>query len=227
MHEYTKLLLQASDEKYKIFSQKLKSGEKYEILGVKMPAIKEIVKYSTQNPTLTQSFLNEKHIFLEEWMLHGLILSTIKNVNALLVELERFVPYIDGWAVCDCFCASLKIVAKNRELFLQKIKEWASSPAPYTIRFAIVLLLDYFCLPEYSKKIHDIVANINSEHYYVKMAIAWLYSVLLVKDYGNTVKYFEKPVFDKFTHNKAIQKSIESFRIDTKKKKYLQTLKVK
>ena len=139
--------------------------------------------------------------------------------------IDRFVLKIDNWAVCDSFCAALKSAKKNKSEFFDYIQKYLYSKSEFEIRFAVVMLLDYFIDDEYIETIFKICEQVRHEGYYVKMAVAWLLSVCVVKFPEKTVDYLKQDTLDIFTHNKAIQKARESFRVSDELKIYLNTLK--
>ena len=226
MHQITKRLIENIDLTYKDFSKKLIPDTKLKILGVRVPIIKKLAKEYKNTPT-AQAFLSEDHIYYEEWFLHGLLISQIKDFNKAISLTEEFLPHIDNWGICDSFSASLKIFLKYPHEVYERILTWLKSDRPYVKRFAIVVLLDYFLDSNFDSKILTITSAIISDNYYVNMAIAWLFSVALVKHYNETITFIEQRTLPRFVHNKAIQKAIESFRISQDKKTYLRTLKIK
>lgn len=225
MHLFTKKLLSLKDEKYCEFSKKLIPDTKKEIIGVRAPLIKKIIK-ENNDFMLVSNFFQEKHVFHEEFLLHGLLIATIKDVNQTLNLLSDFVNHIDNWAVCDSTVSALKIFKKYPKQALDFAKKCILSPKPYVVRFGIVILLDYFLDDNFSNEIITLVKKINSENYYVNMAIAWFFSVALVKQYDSTISIILEKNLPKFVHNKSIQKAVESFRIEKDKKDYLRKLKV-
>ena len=224
MSELTEILKEKANDEYAAFTKKLVPDTAYPILGIKLPDIKEIAK--RVSPSVAEDFFNERHVYYEEYMLHGLMICGIKNGKVLDV-LNDFLPFIDNWAICDSVSASIKKLSKNKDELLTYIKKWLSSDKPYTLRFAIVTLMNYYINDEYLSIANELVLSVKSEHYYVNMAIAWYLSVALVKYYDDTVKIIEKKTLPKFIQNKTISKARESFRISDDKKAYLKTLKIK
>ena len=161
--------------------------------------------------------------------MHGLIIAQEKeNVSKLLSELKAFMPHIDNWAICDSVVASLKAFKKDETAILDFVRESIDSDMVYAVRFGIVTLLDYFIKEEYLDEILRITLPLETEEYYINMAIAWLYSVMLVKYYDFTIKIFEtRLIKNVLVHNKAIQKARESLRVSDERKKYLYSLKIK
>ncbi len=228
MIDFTNLLLEKRDEKYKEFSKKLIPDTNLPIIGVRTPAIKQLANYLTKEYyEECFKFVNQTHTYYEEVLLSSEIISKIYNSpNELIVAVERFLPKIDNWAICDCFASSLKKVKKYREIFLKSIINWLNSAHIYTIRFAINLLLRYYIDKEYVKTTISLTKDIKSDEYYVNMALSWLWCECLIKFYDISVKYIESKKLTKFVQNKSIRKCIESYRIIQDKKSYLKTLKI-
>lgn len=223
----TEQLSNNANEKYREFSKKLIPDTDYKIIGVRTPIIKNIAKNAVKTNGC-YAFLTEKHELYEEYFLHGIILGYLKtDFFDLIEEIEKFLPYIDNWAICDSTVAGLKIFKKHPDKVLDRVKIWIKSENPYTVRFGIVTLLDYYLDDNFSSAILELVANIKSEHYYIKMAAAWFFSIALIKRYESTISYLTENRLEKFVHNKSIQKAMESYRINDKEKVYLKTLKIK
>ena len=162
--------------------------------------------------------------YFEENMLHGIIISNMKECDKAISELEKFLPYVDNWAVCDTI--SPKVFKKNREKIITKILLWIKSDHTYICRFGIGMIMQLYLEDEYFKTSYlDIVAKIRIEDYYINMMRAWTFQGVLVKQWKEAIVYIEKELLDKFTHNKTISKSCESYRIDKEKKEYLSSLK--
>lgn len=228
--DITKGLQKLQDEEYRAFHAKLMPEIEYErIIGVRTPQLRAYAK-QIAGEFCVEEFLQElPHYYYEENNLHGALLNLRYKKEAelgeLLEQLERFLPYVDNWATCDML--SPKLFKKNLPLVYERIKEWVKSEDTYTIRFGIVTLLGYFLDDAFVPEMLELAAGVESEEYYVKMAVAWYFSIALVKQYAVTVPYFEQPRLEPWTHNKAIQKAIESRRIDEEVKDYLRTLKIK
>ena len=140
-------------------------------------------------------------------------------------ELERFLPYVDNWATCDQM--SPKIFKKHREELLESIRRWISSTETYTIRFGVGMLMEHFLDEDFDPDYPEMVAGLRSDEYYVNMMIAWYFATALAKQYDVILPFIENRRLDTWTHNKAIQKSVESYRITPEQKTYLKTLKIK
>ena len=221
-------LVKNSEEKYRDFNKKLIPDTTYEVLGVRTPVVKKLAAKVAENEQAKKAFLSAEHRFYEEWLLHGLVIAEEKeNVSDVLTNLRLFMPRINTWAICDTVVSALKIFKEHKIEAMEFVKELLTSEMTYSVRFAVVILLDYFIEKEYLKEITELTLPIKSGEYYIDMAVAWLYSVMLVKEFDFTVKILEEKRLPRFTHNKAIQKAIESFCIPNDKKQYLKTLKIK
>ena len=222
------LLKERLSEKLKDFSAKLLPGtERERILGVKVPELRKLAK-EIANSGDYRGFLEEKHYYLEETLLHGLILGYAKlTTEALIGEIEKFLPFADNWMVTDCTASGLKAVKKNRDAFYLKCLEWLESEREYTVRFAVVVLLGYYLDDDFRKDIPALLARYDTDSYYINMAIAWYFSVALVKHYEAVIGLFtSNAIQNKWVHNKSIQKALESRRISPERKAFLKTLKV-
>lgn len=235
MRDITKGLIALQDKEYKAFHEKLMPTiDPDNIIGVRTPMLrnygKEVFKSAKADVKLAQEldvFLNTlPHQYYEENNLHFVLLELkYKDLDKFMEKLEVFLPYIDNWATCDMI--SGKVFKKDLDTVYQKVLEWVKSEHTYTVRFGVVTLLKHYLDDAFDEKHLQLVAGIKSEEYYINMAIAWYFSIALVKQYESTIGYFEKPVLEKWAHNKAIQKAIESYRIDVDTKNYLRTLKIK
>ncbi|MBR5127040.1 MAG: DNA alkylation repair protein [Roseburia sp.] len=226
METITKELFELRDESYFQFHKKLipEIPEEH-IIGVRTPMLRTYAKEVAKRPEV-YAFLQElPHTYYEENNLHGALLGLLyKDVESYLIELEKFLPYVDNWATCDMM--GPKVFKKNLPLVYEHVKKWVASRDTYTVRFGVVTLLGYFLEDAFLPEMLDLVAGIESEEYYIKMAVAWYFSMALVKQYDATIPYLQKQVMPTWTHNKAIQKAIESYQIDKATKEYLRSLKV-
>jgi len=219
-------LLENRDEKYADFNARLiPTIERSKILGVRMPILRKITK-SRYTELEENGFLKKlPHKYQEENLIHGIMISEIQNLELCIRELDRFLPFVDNWAVCDVL--SPNVLKNNREETLRKVDLWSRSECAYTVRFAISVLMQYFLDKEFNDKYLEMVANIHSEEYYVKMVIAWFFATALAKQWDYAVIYLENNRLDVWVHNKTIQKARESLRILEDKKGYLKGLKRK
>ena len=226
MEEIRKNLFALQDETYRAFHAKLMPNIAYErIIGVRTPILRAYAKEVAKEPYVEEFLKELPHQYYEENNLHGALLSHLyKNVEEYITELNKFLPYVDNWATCDMM--SPKVFKKDLSLVYEHVKKWLKSDETYIVRVGIVTLLGYFLDDAFKPEMLDLVAGVQSEEYYVKMAVAWYFSIALIKQYETTIPYFTKPVLDVWTQNKALQKAVESYRIDNETKKNLRELKV-
>ena len=219
------LLFQVQDKGYRDFQSKLIPTIQAEtIIGVRTPAIRNLAKEYAKDPESAAFLMQLPHTYYDENILHALLVAEIKDYDTCVKEVERFLPYVDNWAVCDIF--SPKVFRKNKDKLLEKIKEWAASDHPYTCRFGMEMLMTHFLDEDFRPEYLEIPAAVHSEEYYVNMMIAWFYATALAKLWDAAVSYIEEKRLNPWTHNKTIQKARESYRITPEQKEYLKTLKV-
>ena len=222
-------ILENRDLEYREFHKKLIPNiEEGKILGLRS-AIAHTIAKKYANTSAGEDFLHSlPHRYYDENIVHAFMLGRIKKDKGAIKDLiTEFLPYVDNWAVCDGLCAHLKSFFKSPEDVYDFVLECVKSKEPYTIRFGLVCLLDYYISDTYIDDILSICKSVKSEEYYVNMAIAWLISFCLIKEYEKTISLIEKRTLDKWVHNKSIQKALESYRVPLDKKDYLRSLKIK
>lgn len=223
--EYINYLISIKEEKYKQFHSKL-CFTKYEILGIRLPIIRKIVKQISK--TNYEDFLKlTKSNYYEEVMIEGLVISNIKEEQLFNKYFNKYITKIDNWGICDSFCNSLDIVTKNPSKYFNLCKELSLSNEEFISRVGLIIILNYYVKEEYLQDIFNILDSITSDKYYINMAQAWLICELYIYYPQVTENYLKKNKLNKFTHNKAISKIRESYRISKEKKEYLNTLKRK
>lgn len=218
-------LFRLQDKGYKQFHAKLiPSVSSDTVIGVRTPDLKKLAKILPLN--IKENFIKQlPHKYYEENNLHAFVICNISDFESCIIEIERFLPYIDNWATCDGLRP--KCFIKNRALLMEYIDKWMKSSHTYTIRFGIEMLMTHF-LDEYFEVKHlKKVANIKSDEYYVNMMCAWYFATALAKQYDSTLPVLENNILPVWVHNKSIQKAVESFRITNEQKSYLKTLKRK
>lgn len=226
MTEIQKILFSYEDKEYKEFNSKLIPNiDKNVQIGVRIPNIRKIAKEISGSKLAEEFTASLPHQYFEENNLHGYLIEKIKDFDECLQETEKFLPYIDNWATCDTI--SPKAFKKNLPKIEEKIKEWLSSDNTYTVRFAIGMLMKFFLDDEFKAEHLLWVKEIKSDEYYINMMRAWYFATAMAKKREETFPFFNDKKLDKWTHNKAIQKCVESYRISSDDKKYLKTLKVK
>ena len=219
-------LFQLQDLGYRNFHSKLMPNVcKDKIIGVRVPQLRKFAKELNKSE-LKAEFLNTlPHKYYEEDNLHAFLIEQIKDYDECIFALDKFLLFVDNWATCDMMTP--KVLGTNTEKLYEKIEEWAKSEHIYTVRFAIVTLMKFFMNERLDKKHLNLLLSIKSDEYYINMAIAWYIATALASRWDIVIPYIEKQKFDKWVHNKAIQKAVESYRITKEQKEYLKTLKIK
>lgn len=222
--EIQERLKNLKDETYRDFQSKLVPNiSKETILGVRTPALRTLAK-NLKGTKEAEEFLKElPHTYYEENLLHFFLISFIKDFDECAKEVERFLPYVDCWPVSDQ--ASPKVFAKNHEKLLPLIQTWIASDHVYTKRFGIRMLMNEFLGEDFKPKYLEWVSKVEGEDYYIKMMVAWYFATALAKQYDESVVYIEERRLEPWTHKKAIQKAVESFRVSEEHKQYLKTLR--
>lgn len=217
-------LLSLKDDKNALFVAKLIPNiDPKTILWTKIPVLRNLAKEFKNSPEKENFLKIIPHKFFEENLLHVIFLESEKDFDKAVLELEKFLPFIDNWSVCDT--SSPKIFKKYPNETLQKIKIWIKSEKVYTIRYAIWLLLSNFLDENFSADLLELVAKVKNDDYYVQMMQAWFFATALAKQYDATISLLESKKLEPFVQNKTIQKSRESQRISSETKKYLLNLK--
>ena len=212
-------LLNNQDIEYREFHSRLvPTIEKDKIIGVRLPELRKLGKGLKNNDFAWD--------YYEELMLHGFYIGYAKlTFDERLALLDEFVPKIDNWAVCDCVCSTLKFINKNKAEFLEYLKKYMYSSREYEIRFAAVILMDYYIDDEYVDFTVEYLKSIKSDYYYVNMAVAWALSVAFVKYRDKVMPLIESGCLTKEIHNMTISKIRDSFRVDKETKVYLKGLR--
>lgn len=208
-----------ADESYKVFHKKLLKNENIKVIGVRVPTLRKIAK---EYINCVDELLSYPDEFYEVTFVKLTAVSYLKY-EEFIKYVDRCVPLIDNWASCDCFCA--KCIARHREEFLPYILKFSGESGEYCQRFALVTLLHFYVEEKYANLIFETVENSDREKYYVHMAAAWLIAEMLVKHYEITKSFLLKNSLDIKTHNKAIQKAAESYRLSDERKMYLKGIK--
>jgi len=224
MEKIVDRLFLEQDISYRDFNCKLiPNVDKKLFIGVRVPVIKKIAKEMINDGSYV-AFINElPHYYFEENMLHSYIISSGKNLDEVINNINDFLPWVDNWAVSDAI--NPKIFKNNDKRVYEEIEKWIKSEKTYAIRVGLVSLLNYYLDDHFSSNIFNLVNGIRNDDYYVKMAIAWFYSYALIKKYEETIGFFEGNFLDKWIHNKGIQKAIESYRISNERKEILRKLR--
>lgn len=209
------------EEKYKEFSSKLMpTVSRDKVIGIRTPILR---KYAKDLENYDEFLTDLPHKYFEEDNLHAFLIERERDFEKCIEMLDTFLPFVDNWATCDSM--KPKVLKKEPEKLLVHIKRWIKSKDVYTVRYAINLLMSFYLDENFASDYLDLVANVKSEEYYINMMQSWYFATALAKQYNATVPYIENNVLDEWTHNKTIQKSIESFRITEEHKNYLKKIK--
>lgn len=224
--EIVQSLFESQDTQYRDFQSKLIPNiEKESIIGVRTPILRTLAKNYAKRNDISE-FLNElPHKYFEENQLHAFIISQINDFDRSVFEVCRFLPFVDNWATCDQM--SPKSFKKNKEELIKYIEQWLKSSEVYTVRFAVGMLMTHYLDEDFKLDYPDMAASIRSDEYYVNMMTAWYFATALAKHYDEALPYIKENKLDVWTHNKAVQKAVESRRITPEQKAYLKTLKRK
>ena len=222
----TNELFAHKDIKYKNFHQKLMPTVNPDlVIGVRVPVLRKLAKDFIKQEESKDFLKALPHKYYEENNIHAFVIEQIKDFNEAIYETEIFLPFIDNWATCDMF--QPKIFKKHKKELLERIKTWIKSEKTYTVRYAINQLMTHFLDEDFNPDFLKSVADIKSDEYYINMMRAWYFATALAKQYNETLPYITEKKLDVWTHNKTIQKAVESNRISVETKVYLKSYKIK
>ena len=214
------------DTKYRDFQVKLIPGSDPEtMIGVRTPDFRSYAKELLKRGDVSEFLSELPHRYFDENQLHAFILSDMKDYETCVREVERFLPYVDNWATCDQM--SPKVFKKHKTELLEHVKLWLDSDKTYTVRFGVGMLMEHFLDGDFEISYPEMVCQIKSQEYYVNMMRAWYFATALTKQYESSIVFIENKKLDVWTHNKAIQKALESYRVTPERKEYLRSLKIK
>ena len=218
-------LFALQDTEYQVFQSKLMPTIPPEtVIGVRTPLLRKRAKELAGTPQ-AESFLHDlPHRYYEENNLHAFLIEKIRDYDTALAETERFLPYINNWATCDCFCP--KVFAKHKEELLISIRRWLGSDQTYTVRYAMGMLMRYYLDEDFQPEYLAWVAGVHSEEYYLNMMRAWYFATALAKQPDAALPWLTDRRLDVWTHNKTIQKAAESYRIPPEMKQQLRELRI-
>ena len=229
-----KMLFELQDKEYKAFSEKLMpTVDPFCVIGVRTPELRNLAKKLLKEQKtdedvkkMVREFLAAlPHRYYEENNLHAFIIEGMKDYEDCMKAVDIFLPYVDNWATCDQM--SPAVFKKHLPKLLVKVDEWIKSDHTYTVRYGIGMLMRYYLDDAFKTEYPERVLSVQSDEYYVKMMVAWYFATALAKQYEAILPYIEQKRMETWTHNKAIQKAIESRRITEEQKVYLRSLKVK
>ena len=226
MNEITERLLSLADEAYRQFQIPLMpTVDPERVIGVRTPVLRRLAK-ELAGTASAEAFLQAlPHTYYEENNLHAFLVEQIRDYDTCIAAIDAFLPYVDNWSTCDGW--SPKVLSHHPAELLEKIREWMASERPYTVRFGIGMLQRYFLDERFSPEYLEWVAAIDCQEYYVRMMVAWYFATALAKQYATAVAFIEQYRLSPWTHNKTIQKAIESYRVTADHKEHLKRYKHK
>ena len=221
-----KRLFSMQDCAYQAFQRKLMPTVAPErVIGVRTPLLRNLAKELSGTPQAEQFLRSLPHEYYEENNLHAFLVENIRDYGTALAETEAFVPYIDNWATCDCFCP--KVFAKHKSEPISSIRQWLASEKLFTVRYAMGMLMRYYLDEAFRPEYLAWVAGVQSEEYYLNMMRAWFFATALSKQPQAALPWLTERRLDVWTHNKTIQKAAESFRVPPDLKARLRELRIR
>lgn len=223
MQDITEELKSLADVEYREFHKKLIKLPEERILGVRTPALRSYAKQLIKDGKADVFLSDLPHFYYDENQLHAFIVSELKDFGRAVAETDRLLPYVDNWATCDQLRP--KCFKMHHTELIGQVYKWLESDKTYTVRFGIGMLLVHYLDDDFRPEYMETVSRIKSGEYYIRMMIAWYFAEALAKQYDTAIGYIERSVLDEWTHNKAIQKARESFRVAEDTKNYLKSLR--
>jgi 3-methyladenine DNA glycosylase AlkD len=219
-------LFAIQDKGYREGSVKLNpSVDPDTIIGIRIPALRALAKELKGTDEAAKFIKVLPHEYFEEYQLHSFLIGFIKDFDEALRQADRLLPYLNSWALTDSM--RFKAFDRDPERLLPQIDRWLNDDHPYTVRYGILCLMNYFLDDRFQQEYPDKVSRVQSDEYYVRMMQAWYFATALAKQYDTVLPFIERRCLDAWSHNKAIQKSVESYRITDERKEYLKSLKIK
>ncbi|MBQ2899395.1 MAG: DNA alkylation repair protein [Oscillospiraceae bacterium] len=214
-----------ADEKYRDFQSGLMpTVPKEKIIGIRTPVLRKFAKEFSETPQAEEFLKNLPHYYYEENNLHAFLLEFITDYEKAAEKVTEFLPFVDNWATCDSM--SPKIFRKHKAELPEQIEKWLLAEDTYSVRFGIKMLMEHFLGEDFRPEYAERVAEIKSEEYYIRMMQAWYFATALAKQYDSVLPFIRERKLERWTHNKAIQKAAESYRITDEQKAYLRKFKI-
>ena len=224
--ELRQVMFQYQDTAYADFTARLIPAVPRErIIGIRFPEYRKILKRIGNDPVIPVFLSSLPHAWHEENCLHAALINRMKDFDACVSELEKFMPYIDNWAVNDAINPAC--FRKHRAELIGRVQSWIASGAPYTRRCGMRILMANYLEEGFKPEYLDLPADLRSDEYYVNMMTAWLFAEALARQWDDAVAFIETRRLDPWTHNMTIRKACESFRVPEGRKAYLRTLKIR
>ena len=225
MTKIQEYLLSQADQKYRDFTLPLiPNADEKTFIGVRLPVVKKYAK-DLDEKSRKEFLISLPHYYHEENILHAFILSNIKDYDEFIKYVDIFLPYVTNWSVSDTICN--KYLNKYKDRLIKEIYKWLKSKEIYRVRYAVKCLMNYYLGDDFKEEHLDKVREVKLDDYYVKMMVAWYLATGLAKNYDQFIKAIEEKRFDVTTHNKAIQKAVDSYRVSDEHKEHLKSLRIK
>ena len=218
---FIEYLISIKDIKYKEFHSSLVLNSKYEMIGIRVPTMKDIAKKIAKTSNVEEFLKFAQDKFYEEIMIQGLVISHIKDEKVFYKYFKKHINKIDNWALCDTFCSAIKIVEKNEEKYFKEAVDMSLSDKEFISRVGLIIILSHFVTDKNLDTIFEVLNKIKSDLFYINMAEAWLVCELYIKHPKETIKFIKKNKLNKFTQNKAISKIHDSYRVSKEEKEAL------
>lgn len=225
--EILRRLFELQDKEYREFQLKLMPGvEADAVIGVRTPLLRGLAK------ELVKQYGEEKLLeaigkyYYDERNLYGLVLMGVKDYDRCVAFIDAFLPCVDNWATCDLLSPKVFGQKAVKGRLLCDVRRWIASPEPFIRRFGMLTLMRHFLDEDFEADYLRWVAEVQSEHYYVRMMQAWFFATALAKQWEATVPILESSCLDAWVHNKTIQKAIESYRITPEQKAQLREMRI-
>ena len=218
---FIEYLISIKDIKYKEFHSSLVLNSKYEMIGIRVPTMKDIAKKIAKTSNVEEFLKFAQDKFYEEIMIQGLVISHIKDEKVFYKYFKKHINKIDNWALCDTFCSAIKIVEKNEDKYFKEAVDMSLSDKEFISRVGLIIILSHFVTDKNLDTIFEVLNKIKSDLFYINMAEAWLVCELYIKHPKETMKFIKKNQLNKFTQNKAISKIHDSYRVSKEEKETL------
>ena len=217
-------LFALQDPEYRLFQSKLMpTVDPARVIGVRIRDLRKLSRELAGTEQAAAFVRQLPHDYYEENNLHGFLIVSLRDYGETVAALEAFLPYVDNWATCDLLHP--RAFDKRPEALPDQLFRWLQSDRTYTVRFAMGMLMSLYLDEAFRPEYADWIAGIKSEEYYVNMMAAWYFATALAKRWDDVFPYLTDHRLPVWTHNKAIQKAIESRRISPEQKQILRSLK--
>lgn len=223
--EFVEYLISLKDEKYKEFHSSLVLNSKYEMIGIRVPIMRNVAKEIAKNSNIEEFLKCAKDKYYEEIMIQGLVISHIKDEKMFYEYFKKHAKKIDNWALCDTFCSAIKIVEKYEDKYFKEALQMSLDKKEFISRIGLVIILDHFINEKNADTIFETLNKIESDKFYINMAEAWLVCEMYIKCPKQTQKFIMNNNLNAFTQNKSISKIRDSYRVSKEEKDYLNNFK--